>query len=649
MGRGVAGAMLRVWAAEPKGRLLLAAWATTFVGVTVRTIVVRRRARRRLLCQPPPPAAAGAAAASAPSPLRRVLSLAIPSRTSRPVLYGAALSLSIGLRLALSIKMSQEIGSLGAMLSRRQWAALYRRQLTYALYAVPAALFHALMKYASSGMALSMRDHLTRQLHARYEAAGSLPLALAAAEDGVQMGTADLAACCSSLVSLFEGLFKPTFEVLLLSAKLASMMGLKQLLHCYAFFAAAGAWTRLVGPSFETMSVAAQAAEGELLAHRSRLHAYAEEVTMLRGAPLERQLMDEAADSILLRTRRLHFQRFLSEALDGYVLRYLGILAAFTAMLPAVVDASAGRSSASDEPTEYFLTCLHLLVNVGMALKDLVLSHKAAASTRGLATRVVTLLDALEAATPPLPPPPPSAAPPLSAIASPPHAPLLLRVHSLSIATPAGGRVLHSLDLQLGAGQRLLLCGANGSGKSSLFRVLSGVWPAASGEAEWLVPPSDRLVLPQRPYLVPAASARLNLLYPTHPASAPRRAEGELLAALAAVGLAGLPLDVAGACEGLSPGEQQRLCLARLLLRAPAVALLDEPCAAVDPSFEMKFFEECARRQMTLITVSHRREAAVHFTHKLRLDGAGGATLRVIDSNKGDDSSASDDFVHAES
>ena len=51
---------------------------------------------------------------------------------------------------------------------------------------------------------------------------------------------------------------------------------------------------------------------------------------------------------------------------------------------------------------------------------------------------------------------------------------------------------------------------------------------------------------------------------------------------------------------------------------------------------------------MTLLTVSHRREASAHHTHKLRLDGAGGATIVAIDGNKGDDSSASDDFVHAE-
>ena len=63
----------------------------------------------------------------------------------------------------------------------------------------------------------------------------------------------------------------------------------------------------------------------------------------------------------------------------------MGILSAFTAMLPAVYHGTSAR--ASDDPTEYFLTCLHLLVNVGMACKDLVTSHKALVAARGVAIR----------------------------------------------------------------------------------------------------------------------------------------------------------------------------------------------------------------------------------------------------------------------
>ena len=133
-----------------------------------------------------------------------------------------------------------------------------------------------------------------------------------------------------------------------------------------------------------------------------------------------------------------------------------------------------------------------------------------AATTRGLATRVATLMTALEdAAAAPATPQPATIVD-----GSAPGAPLLLRTRGLAIATPDGASLLKSLDLELAAGQRVLLCGPNGAGKSSLLRVLSGVWPAAAGGVEWFVPASDRLVLPQRPYLLPTSSLKQNLLYP---------------------------------------------------------------------------------------------------------------------------------------
>jgi len=221
------------------------------------------------------------------------------------------------------------------------------------------------------------------------------------------------------------------------------------------------------------------------------------------------------------------------------------------------------------------------------------------------------------------------------------------------VETPSGTPLLCDFELELCAGQRVLVCGPNGSGKSSLLRVLGDVWQPKQGTVEWFVPAADRLVLPQRAYLLPTATIKQNLLYPASAETDPARwstADEELLAVLHAVGLAhhaptADALHVAGACDGYSPGERQRISLARLLVRRPAVAILDEPCASVDPGFESEFFEECARRQMTLLTVSHRREVAQHCTHRLRFDGAGGAALSEV-TGKGDESSTSDDFVH---
>ena len=494
-------ALTRAWLSEPRGRFVLAAWVATFSTVTIRALYLRRRAKKA----PLPPAKAPAAAASKPpSAFRGVLRLAAPSWRSRPVAWAGVLSVGIGLRLVVSLKMSREIGVLGSLLAQRRWPELFRRQLGYAVYALPAALLTALQKYAASQLGLAMRHHLSAAVHARYGASASLPLAVAGADDALQIGTADVAAFCRESVSLFEGLLKPTAEVVISSTVLASQMGTGPLLRCYLFFGAAGCWTRLVGPAIATRTADVQAAEGELLAAHARLVAYAEEVAMLRGGAAERALLDGALDHLAASTATLQLQRFGSEALDGYVLRYLGILAAFTAMMPAVYHAST--AAGANDPTEYFLTCLHLLVNVGMACKDLVLSHKALAGARGMAGRVRLLLDALDTA---------AVAPPASGVrrlTAAPGAPCVA-LAALSVGPPGGAALLRALDLRVFPGDRLLITGPNGAGKTSLLRVLAGVWAAQGGTAT--LPPAEHILfLPQRPYLLPAATPKQQLLYP---------------------------------------------------------------------------------------------------------------------------------------
>jgi ATP-binding cassette subfamily D (ALD) long-chain fatty acid import protein len=208
----VLGAMLRSWTGQRSGRALLIGWSATFGLVSLRAAWLRRKAKKALLLAPPKPdVAIKPAAPVGPSAFMRIYRIAVPGWKSAPVRWCALLSVGIGLRLAVSIKTSQEIGVLGSLLAKRDWSALYRRQLTYALVSVPAALTAALQKYAATGAALAMRRNLTAALHQRYGDSASLTSALSTdeAEGGVQRGTADVAAYCNDAVGLFQGLFKP--------------------------------------------------------------------------------------------------------------------------------------------------------------------------------------------------------------------------------------------------------------------------------------------------------------------------------------------------------------------------------------------------------------------------------------------------------
>ena len=142
-----------------------------------------------------------------------------------------------------------------------------------------------------------------------------------------------------------------------------------------------------------------------------------------------------------------------------------------------------------------------------MALKDLVMSFKTLATTRGLATRVHGLLNALDTAA--IDTNLALAQGGLTAgstfSASPGGTPLLLALQAVTLQTPDGVPLVHDLAFSIAAGHRLLVTGPNGSGKSSLVRVLSGAWPLAEdcGEVTWSIPADERRVVPQRPYVLP--------------------------------------------------------------------------------------------------------------------------------------------------
>jgi len=215
--------------------------------------------------------------------------------------------------------------------------------------------------------------------------------------------------------------------------------------------------------------------------------------------------------------------------------------------------------------------------------------------------------------------------------------------HDVDIATPSGAVLAQGLSFRVRRGQRLFVSGPNGSGKTAISRVARGLWAPSNSAARVDVPAlQDCVFLPQRAYIVPGLTLRAQLAYPTPvdddgdddvaaaaaSASAVSAADDKMLAVLRRVGLGSLaaaPADLSSrvACEGLSAGERQRLAIARLLLRAPAFAVLDEATSAVPEAFEAWFFEACVDAGTTLVTVSHRAALARYHTHGLTFDGSG--------------------------
>lgn len=185
-----------------------------------------------------------------------------------------------------------------------------------------------------------------------------------------------------------------------------------------------------------------------------------------------------------------------------------------------------------------------------------------------------------------------------------------LRADDLTVALPGGASLIQNAALMVKPGDSVLLQGPSGSGKSTLFRAFAGIWPFARGRVSM---PENAMFIPQRPY-VPDGRLRDALAYP-QPAS--EYSDAQLKQALEDALLPDLAarLDDSDAwTQKLSGGEQQRLAIARVLLKKPAWLFADEATSALDAQAEETLYKRLAEGVRAaggaMVSIAHRASAA---------------------------------------
>ncbi len=478
-------------------------------------------------------------------------------------------------------------------LSRRDWTDFLSQLGVFGKIAGALLVLNVAQTWLNQMLRMKMREAFTRDLYAEWLAPRRLFVLSQAGEIGVnpdQRIHEDARHLAELTTDLGVGLLQ---AALLLICFIGVLWGLSAgvvlsiagrhlvipgyMVWCaliYSGVASAASW--LVGRPLIGLNAEHYARESNLRFSLVHLNEHVEDVALYRGEATELARLDLVLEGLLLILRRLvRATTNLTWVTAGY--------GWFTIVAPIIVAAPA-----------YFdgnLTFGGLLMSAGaftqvqQSLRWFIDNAGALADWRATLHRVAAFRMALLKTD--------GSAPGAGRIGVEAAADDQFRIENLEVFLPYGTITLSKTVVELAPGERMLIVGAPGAGKTSLFRALAGLWPWGSGRIA-LPRGGAVMFMPKRPYF-PEGSLREALAYPAPPEKFSQEAYERSLMRL---GLGRLLPDLDRRSrwdQELTDPEQQALAFARLRLQEPAWVVIDEALEAVGPEAREAVFDLLAK------------------------------------------------------
>ncbi|CAG8454334.1 1842_t:CDS:10 [Ambispora gerdemannii] len=576
--------------------------------------------------------------------LRKLLKIVIPGYKSKEFWLLIVHSGFLVFRTILSVYVATLDGRIVSALVRKNSKEFLGGIILWMLVAIPATYTNSMLTYMQNKLAIQFRTRLTNYIHDQYLSdmtfytIGNLDDRIKNADQCI---TVDTMKFCNSFSGLYSNLAKPILDTFIYNVQLSRSVGGEALFGVSLMVHFSSVLLRALTPPFGKMVAEEQKLEGEFRFTHSRIIENAEEIALYAGHSVEKTILDRAYFALIKHINRIFRMHIFHGMMEDFIIKYLwGAMGLVLCSVPVFFTVPGIKKNDLGSRTEGFVTNRRLLLSVSDAFGRIMYSYKEITELAGYTARVSELLDVfndvkahrfrkqLVA----------SAKQPENAEVLSNHGEVIesenIQFDNVPIVSPSGEVLLRSLSFYVKPGMHLLIIGPNGCGKSSLFRILGGLWPVYGGTVH-KPNPKDIFYIPQRPYLS-LGTLRDQIIYPHTIQEMHERGytDDKLQEILEIVQLNKIVEREGGWNKEREWKDSLAGAMARLFYHSPRYAILDECTSAVSMDIEKIMYTHATELNISLLTVSHRPSLWKYHNFILQYDGQGGYVFTKLDAER---------------